>query len=160
MSSSARAQIRRIDGHILCFLEDGTVEVKIHNFFFQLDELEPEQKEKLTPAVRQAVSAHWLGFVNSRGYNSRRSLNASVAVDSYQSEIRDLNRFRAPPASRFEFREIAGEFVRFDHVAGEVAIKIGNSYLRPGDIPPSRSGEINRIVFLVIENYLRSWRPV
>jgi hypothetical protein len=122
--------------------------------------VEPDGKQTLSAGVRQAVTEHWLGFVTSRGFACRRSLNTSVADDSYQSEIRALNRFRAPRASRFEFREIAGEFVRFDHVAGEVAIKIGNSYLRPGDIPPSRSGEINRIVFLVIENYLRSWRPV
>ena len=81
------------------------------------------------------------------------------AIDSYQSEIRDLNRFRAPRFCPFEFRQIAGETVRFHHPSGEVAMRIDNTYLKPSDIPADRLGEINRSVFMAIENYLRDWRP-
>jgi hypothetical protein len=151
--------IRRIDGQILRFLEDGTVEVKIHKFFFQLAELEPGQKERLSPAIRQAITTHWLDYVNDRGRAYNRSLSAANAVDSYQSELRDLNRFRTPRPCRFLLREIAGEFVRFDNVTGEVAIRIDGSYLRPGDIPADRLGQINRLVFTIVENFLRDWRP-
>jgi hypothetical protein len=158
LSACSQSHIRRIDGETLRFNDDGTVEVKIREFFFALEELEPEQKERLSPAIRQAITEHWLGVVNSRGYNSRRSF--SSAFSSYQSELRALNRSRAPRRCPFEFREIAGERLRFHHPSGEVAIKIGNSYLRPGDILPSRLGEINRSVFVAVENYLRAWRPV
>jgi hypothetical protein len=154
-----RSEIRRIDGEILRFNPDGTVEVKIFEFFFQLDELETEKKEKLSSNVRQAITQHWLAFINSRGRFSRRSLSSSNAFGSYHSEIRALNRPRDTGSRPFEFREIAGERLRFHHPSGEVAIKIGNSYLPFGEVPPSRSREINQNVFLAAENYLRSWRP-
>ena len=156
---STSPETRRIDGHILRFNEDGTVEVKLYEFFFSLAELEPEQKEKLTASCRQAITAHWLDYVNRRGHAYHRSLSIPSAIDSYQSDLRDLNRFHAARFCPFEFREIAGEWLRFHHPSGEVTIKVGNSYLRAGDIPANRLGEINRIVFTVIENYLRSWRP-
>jgi hypothetical protein len=77
VSSLAQAQIRRIDGQILRFNEDGTVEVKIREFFFQLDELEPEQKEKLSANCREAICEHWVNYVNRRGHAYHRSLSNS-----------------------------------------------------------------------------------
>jgi hypothetical protein len=150
-----QAEIRQIDGQILRFLSDGTAELKVYDFFFPLDELELEQKEKLSARCRQAITEHWLSFVNSRRVSSRRSLS----FDSYQSELRLLNQFRAPRPGPFEFRTIAGETLRFHHPSGEVALKVGNSYLPVGEVDPSRLSEINRCVFFSIENYLRNWRP-
>jgi hypothetical protein len=141
------------------FLPDGTTEIKIHGFFFQLDELEPEQKERLTASCREAIINHWVNCTNRRGHAYHRSLCASEAVNSYYAEIRELNRSHAPRSCPFEFREIAGERLRFHHPSGEVTIRIGNTYFRPGDIPADRLGEINRGVFMAIENYLRDWRP-
>jgi hypothetical protein len=124
-----------------------------YSLTLQLDELEPEQKEKLSARCRQTILNHWLAFINSCRVSSRRS----SANNSYITELRELNRWHAPRPSPFEFREIGGETLRFHHPSGEAVIKIGNSYLPFGEVPPSRAREINQSVFMVVENYLRSW---
>jgi hypothetical protein len=123
----------------LGFNPNGTVELKIYEFFFQLDELEPEKKEKLSSAVREAIVGHWLDFINSCGLASRRSLSSSNAFESYHSQICDLTRPRNVNSCPFEFREIAGERLRFHHPSGQVAIKINNSYFPLSEVP--RAGQ-------------------
>jgi hypothetical protein len=156
---SDQSEIRKIDDQTLRFNPDGTVELKIDDFFFQLDELEPETKGRFSSAVREAIIGHWVNFINTRGLAARRSLSSSSAFESYRSEIHALNRSRDTGSRPFEFREIAGERLRFHHPNGEVAIQIDNSYLPFGEVPTDRLREINQRVFLAAENYIRAWRP-
>jgi hypothetical protein len=156
-----RSEIRRIDGETLRFLPNGKTEIRLFEFFFELSEIEPERKARFSSAVRQAITEHWLAYINSHGRLSRRSLSGSDAFESYHSEIRDLadlNRPRTNSPCPFEFREIAGERLRFHHPSGQVTVRVGSSYLPFGEVPPSRAREINQSVFLAAENYLRDWR--
>ena len=71
---STNPEIRQVEGETLRFRDKGQTEIKIGDFFFALELVEPDRKQTLSAGVRYAINEHWLAYVNSSGVPTHRKL--------------------------------------------------------------------------------------
>jgi hypothetical protein len=74
MSDPSDSEIRQVGSEILRFKDRGQCELKLYDFFWPIDLVERDRIAALSPLVRQAISEHYLNYVNTRGLPTHREL--------------------------------------------------------------------------------------